>query len=81
MAVRHIVHCLLSDAKTMLPVSVLLEGEYGVRGVALSVPTIVGKNGAEQVLELPLSMEERDAFTKSALELRDVLKELDVTFD
>lgn len=80
MAVRHIVLCLIGDSKTMLPVSVLLEGEYGIHGVALSVPTIVGRKGAEQILELPLSNEEKAALNRSADELKNVLKELNVAF-
>jgi L-lactate dehydrogenase len=80
MAVTHIVSSILNDTKSMLPVSVLLNGEYGIHDVALSVPTLVGKDGAEQVLELPLSMDERVALTKSALELGNVLKEDGVDF-
>ena len=56
----------LDDAKTILPVSALLEGEYGVTGLHAGVPCIIGKNGIEKILELPLTQGEQQQFQKSA---------------
>lgn len=58
----------------MLPISTLLEGEYGVSNVALSVPAILGSDGVEAVLELPLSSNE-------ILELHHSSDTLEATFN
>ena len=50
--------CILQDEKRVLPLSVLLEGEYGQRDVHCGVPCLVGRGGAEAVLELPLEPKE-----------------------
>ena len=55
----------------MLSVSTGLDGQYGISGVALSLPTIVGRGGIEDVLHLPLSADEVYALRRSA----DVLRE------
>ena len=54
-------------------ISVVLEGEYGLEGVALSIPSIVGKNGLEQILELPLGEAEQSALNRSAQQLKEVI--------
>ena len=53
------------DKRKILPVCVKLEGEYGVNGLFVGVPAILGKNGVEQVIELDLTDEEKAAFAKS----------------
>lgn len=53
------------DKRKILPVCAKLEGEYGVSGLFVGVPCIVGKNGIEKVLELDLTDEEKAAFAKS----------------
>ncbi|GFR34700.1 L-lactate dehydrogenase [Thermobrachium celere] len=73
-AVKRIVECIARDEKSILTVSSVLNGQYGVNDVALSVPTIVGSNGIEKVLELPLSNEEMAKFNKSAEIMRSVLE-------
>ena len=57
----------------MLPVSVALDGEYGLQGLALSIPSVVGKNGVEKVLEIPLDGKEDGALHASAAQLREVI--------
>ncbi|MCX7799799.1 MAG: L-lactate dehydrogenase [Fimbriimonadales bacterium] len=65
-AVARLVIAIASDEKCILPVSVPLEGEYGLRNTALSVPCVVGAGGVEKVLEFPLSLEERRRLQASA---------------
>ena len=65
--------CILRDEKRVLPVSVLLEGEYGVEGAALSIPPIVGRNGLERILKIPLSESEQRALDASARQLSQVI--------
>lgn len=55
----------LFDRKRVLPCAAQLNGEYGVNGLYVGVPTVVGKNGIEKVLEIELSKEEQDMFDHS----------------
>lgn len=66
-----IVEAFLKDEKTILSVSTLLDDYYGVNNTYLSVPTIVGRNGVEKVLNIKFSDEEKEKFIKSA----DLMKE------
>ena len=76
MAVGRIAESILRDEHTVLPVSVCLEGEYGLSGLALSVPAIVGRNGLEEVLEIPLSHAERAALLASARQMEEAILSL-----
>lgn len=73
MAVARIAECIVKDEQAVLPVSVALDGEYGLQGLALSIPSVVGKNGVEKVLEIPLDGEEDGALHASAAQLREVI--------
>ena len=71
------VECILKDKKKILPCSVFLQGEYGVRDLFVGVPVKLGARGLEQIMEVKLSAEEDAAFKKSAAavkELVDVIK-------
>ena len=68
----------MKDERAILPVSVVLGGQYGLRDLALSIPSIVGRRGVEQILEIPLADGEREALQGSADQLRDVIRELDL---
>ena len=63
--VCRIVSAITADSREVFPVSSVLQGEYGVRGVAASVSCILGKNGIEVIREVFMSTEERDAFLTS----------------
>lgn len=71
-----VVEAVLRDQNTVMTVASPLQGQYGVNDIAISVPTIVGRNGIEEVLNLPLSEIELNAFQKSAQTLKDRLAEL-----
>lgn len=71
-SVSFLVDSVLNDQKRMIPCSVMLEGEYGQRDICIGVPCIIGKNGVEQIIELPLSKEEKDKFEKSAEAVRSM---------
>jgi L-lactate dehydrogenase len=60
-----IVEAVLRDQHTVLTVSTPMRGTFGVDGIALSLPTIVGHGGAENVLEIPMSADELAAFRRS----------------
>lgn len=75
MCVRRICEAILRDERMALPVSTLLRGQYGVKGVYLGTPCIVGKNGVERVIELELDKKEKAGLLKSADVLRQALKD------
>lgn len=76
MAVARIALSIIRDEHSVLPISVYLEGEYGLDGLCLSIPSIVGKNGLEKVLDIPLSDEEEEKLQASADQLKKVLQHL-----
>ncbi|WP_257657010.1 malate dehydrogenase [Parapedobacter lycopersici] len=61
-----IVESIIRDQKKLFTASVYLDGEYGQQDITMGVPVILGKNGWERILELPLDEEEKAAFSKSA---------------
>ena len=68
---------ILKDKRRILPAIAYLEGEYGYNDMYLGVPTILGGNGLEKVIELELTDEEKQALDKSAESVRKVMKLLD----
>lgn len=68
--VDQLVQACLNDSKRIYPVSVLLDGEYGLKDVSLSVPCVLGKDGAEKIIELGLSEDEKRLMNKSAEALK-----------
>lgn len=64
---------ILKDQRRVLPSIAYLEGEYGYNGIYLGVPTILGGNGIEKVIELELTAEEKAALDKSAEAVRNVM--------
>jgi len=70
-----IVEAVLRDQHTVLTVASPLRGQYGVTDIAISAPTIVGRNGIEEVLNLPLSEGELAALQRSAQTLKNRLVE------
>jgi malate dehydrogenase len=71
-AVADIANSVHMDLRRVLCVSLLLEGEYGLRGVALSLPAVVGRGGVRRVLTPRLTEEELAAFRRSAVELAEL---------
>jgi len=66
------VEAILKDKKIILPCSVYLQGEYGVRDQFLGVPVKLGKGGAEQIIEIKLTSEENAALQKSAAAVKEL---------
>ncbi len=73
--INQLVKAILHDTKYVFPVSVPLEGKYGLDGVAMSVPCVLGRNGVERVLEISLSDEEKQKLHHSAEVLKEYLAE------
>ncbi len=72
-AIREVLHAVLLDKKTMLPVSSLAQGVYGVDGICLSVPAIMGRKGIEKHLEIKLWPKEQMALQQSMRALKETL--------
>lgn len=64
---------ILLDKRRILPSIACLEGEYGFNDLFLGVPTVLGGNGIESIIELPLTDEEQQALEKSAQSVRTVI--------
>ena len=73
MAVRRICEAIVRDEKSILPVSVMLDDFYGLKDVVLSMPAIVGANGAEGLMPITLNEEERKQLEASANVLKEVI--------
>lgn len=65
-AVGMVVESIIKDQKKVIPSSVMLDGEYGQTNICIGVPTVIGRGGAEKVVEIPLTAQEKEAFAKSA---------------
>lgn len=75
LAVRRIVESILRDENSILTVSSLMKGQYGIEDIYLGIPAIVGNKGIKKVLEVPLNAEETAALQKSAKTLKEVIKD------
>ena len=73
-AIAEMVDAVLMDQKRLLPCAALLEGEYGIDGVYMGVPVILGAGGVERVVELELSDDERAGLNKSADGVRELIE-------
>ena len=75
-AITHIVESIIRDSRKIMPLSTLLTGQYGLSDIALSLPCILGRNGVEKVIDLPLSLDEQANLQKSASTLKSHLDEM-----
>ena len=76
MSVRRICESIVRDERSILPVSSLITGHYGLTDICMGVPSILGREGVERVLDIPLNAEENARLLKSAASLREVLKSI-----
>ncbi|MGG6433634.1 malate dehydrogenase [Anoxybacillus sp. D401a] len=75
-SLAEMVEAIVKDQRRVLPAIAYLEGEYGYEGIYLGVPTILGGNGIEKVIELQLTEEEKEALAKSVESVKNVMKVL-----
>ena len=78
-AVVEMAESILKDKKKILPCAAYLEGEYGIRDLFIGVPVKLGKNGIEEIVQISLTDDEKEALRKSAdavAELKALLKEI-----
>jgi malate dehydrogenase len=77
-ATMQMVEAILKDRKQILPCSVYLEGEYGLDDICFGVPVKLGSAGMEQILEIELADDEREALEKSAALIRSSMATLEL---
>jgi malate dehydrogenase len=70
------VDAILRDRRRVLPCAVLLQGEYGVDGLFVGVPVVLGAGGMQRVIEITLTDAEKAAFQKSAASVRELVDKL-----
>ena len=78
MAVTKIVLAIIRDEHSVLPVSGYVDGHYGLSDLCIGVPSIVGSNGIEKVLDILLNEEENERLINSVKTLKKVISELDI---
>jgi malate dehydrogenase len=74
-AAVQMVESIILDKKRVLPCAAWLQGEYGMKDVYMGVPCVLGRNGVEKILEIPLSDEEKAMFKASADKVRATVAE------
>lgn len=74
LACARLVSSIAGDRRELIPVSAVLEGEYGISGIAMGVPCIVGKNGIEKILEVPLDAESKKAISAYKASFKQCMK-------
>ncbi len=77
-ALTRIVKAILGDENSVLTVSAKLSGEYGTKGVFIGVPSIIGRNGVKEIVELELTDDEKQKFISSAKVLDDAFDGLGI---
>ncbi len=76
-AVCRMAAAILRDEQALLPCAAWLEGEYGFSGQVLGVPVVLGRRGAERVVELPLAPEDREALAQSAAAVQALCRQVE----
>ena len=72
-AVAQMVEAIILDKKQTLPCATYLEGEYGIKDAVITVPVKLGKNGIEQIIELELTPDEKQALATSAKAVQELV--------
>ena len=79
MSVKRICECIMRDEKSILPISSMMHGEYGISDICLSMPTVVGREGVETRVPIQLNEQEESALSASAEQLSKVAAQLDLS--
>lgn len=79
MSVRRICECIVRDEKSILPISTVMHGDFGIEDVCLSMPTILSAEGVETHIPIELSEKEHTNLKKSADTLKNIIAGLDLS--
>ena len=75
-AVATMIEAVVKNKRSVIPVSALLEGEYGYEDVCIGVPAIVGKEGIQKIIELKLNNSEQNIFDKGINSIKEAIQAL-----
>jgi len=78
-SISHLVESIVKDQKKLIPCSVYLQGEYGLKDITIGVPVVIGRNGVEKIIPMDLDEKELELFNASAKAVKeneDTLKDL-----
>ena len=75
-SVCRVIRAIIADEKSVLPVGTLLEGEYGIDGVVLCLPCVIGRRGVERVLRYAFTPDEMARLLASERHIREMLAEV-----
>jgi malate dehydrogenase len=73
-AVATMAEAIIKDKKSVIPVSALLDGEYGASNICIGVPAVLGENGIERIIELKLNTVEGEIFHKGINSVNEAIK-------
>jgi L-lactate dehydrogenase len=76
LAVGRITEAIMRDEHSILTISSILEGQYGLSDVAISVPTVIDRNGINRIIEVPINELEQQQLTHSANTLKGIISQL-----
>jgi malate dehydrogenase len=77
-AITTMVEAIIKDKRLVIPVSTLLEGEYGASGICIGVPAVVGARGVEKIIEVKLDSFEQDIFSKGVSSVKEAVNALQI---
>jgi malate dehydrogenase len=75
-AVSAMIESISNNSRAIMPVSVMLDGEYGYNNVCIGVPCILGSDGIEKIIELELNHEEGEVFKRGVENIRSAISEI-----
>lgn len=78
LAVKRIVEAIAGNENAILTVSTLFQGEYGIDGVYMGIPTIINNEGAKKILEIPLEKTEADKLKQSSELLKNIIRDSNI---
>jgi len=73
----HMIEAMSADEGPMLPASAVLEGEYGIHGICLGVPAVLGRQGVSQIVEWELAADELNGLRAAARSIESAVADLD----
>ncbi len=76
-SVKRIVTAIVRDEDTILPVSSLISGHYGLKDICIGIPSVVGRSGIKRVLDIPLDTSEAEQLSESAMKLKNIITQIE----
>lgn len=75
-AVAKMIEAIIKNKNSLIPVSAFLEGEYGVKDICIGVPAVIGRDGIQKIINLPLNPIEQELFLKGVKNVQEAIKSM-----